>query len=122
MRFQAAILLLPLAAFAQTPPPDVDQALRARVTEFFQAHVDGAFRKAFEIVAEDTKDYYFATEKVRFKSFKIVDIKYSDNFTKAVVNLNHQPGNEDALRFSGDRGHNPHANHVEDRERKMVLV
>lgn len=87
MRFQAAIFLLPLAAFAQTPPPEVDQALRARVNEFFQAHVDANYRKAFEIVAEDTKDYYFATEKVRFKSFKVGDIKYSDDFTQAVVDV-----------------------------------
>jgi hypothetical protein len=87
MRLHAAIFWLPLAAFAQTPPPDVDQALRARVTEFWQAHVDGTFRKAFDIVAEDTKEYYFATEKVRFKSFKIVDIVYSENFTQALVNL-----------------------------------
>ncbi len=88
MRIRAAmILLFPLAAFAQTPPPEVDQALRARVTEFFQYHVDGNFRKAFELVAEDTKDYYFATEKIRFKTFKILDISYSEGFTDAIVNL-----------------------------------
>ena len=81
MRFQAAIFLLPLAALAQAPPPEVDQALRARVTAFFQAHVDGSFRKAFEIVAEDTKDYYFKTEKVQFKSSQDPgDIKYSADF------------------------------------------
>ncbi len=87
MRIHAAMILLPLAAFAQAPPPEVDQALRARVTEFFQYHVDGNFRKAFELVAEDTKDYYFATEKIRFKAFKIIDIKYSDDFKQALVNL-----------------------------------
>jgi hypothetical protein len=88
MRFEASlVLLLPLAAFAQTAPPEVDQALRSRVNEFFQAHVDANYRRAFELVAEDTKDYYFATEKVRFKSFKVGDIKYNDDFTDAVVDV-----------------------------------
>jgi hypothetical protein len=86
-----AIFLLPLAALvqlsAQTPPPGVDETLRARVTEFYQDHVDGKFTKAFEMVAEDTKDYYFGAGKVKFSSFKIDDVKYSDNFTKAVVTL-----------------------------------
>lgn len=90
MRFQAAMILLPFTALAQTPAPEVDQALRARVTEFFQAHVDGNYRKAFEVVAEDTKDYYFETEKIRFKSFKITDISFSSDFTDALVQLTAQ--------------------------------
>ena len=86
-----AVFLLPLAGLtalsAQTPPPGVDETLRARVNEFYQDHVDGKFTKAFELVAEDTKDYYFGAGKVKFSSFKIDDIKYSDDFTKAVVTL-----------------------------------
>jgi hypothetical protein len=79
--------MLPLLAFAQAPPPEVDQALRARVTEFYQDHVDGNFRKAFDLVAEDTKDYYFGSSKTQFKSFRIDKVEYSDNFTKANVTL-----------------------------------
>ncbi len=75
------------AAFAQTPPPEVDKALRARVTEFFELHVDGNYRKAFEMVAEDTKDYYFANQKIHPKSFQITGVKFSDNFAKATVDL-----------------------------------
>jgi hypothetical protein len=87
MRVSTALILVPCAMLAQTPPPEVDQALRARVNEFFQYHVVGNYRKAFDLVAEDTKDYYFATQKVLFKSFKILSIRYSDNFTKAEVDL-----------------------------------
>lgn len=88
---RAALLLLPVLVFGQTqqpaqaPPPEVDQALRARVSEFLQYHVDANFRKAYELVAEDTKDYYFAANKVQLKDFKITGIEYSDNFTKAQV-------------------------------------
>jgi hypothetical protein len=85
MRF--GVFLLPLAAFAQTPPSEVDQALRARVSEFYQSHVDGTFRKAIDLVAEDTKDYYIGTSKAQFKTFHIDSIQYSDNFTKADVQL-----------------------------------
>ncbi|HML18338.1 MAG TPA: hypothetical protein VK419_15010 [Bryobacteraceae bacterium] len=89
MVFRAALALLPVLAFAQTPPPDVEQALRARVTQFFQYHVEGgpSFRKALELVAEDTKDYYFGAQKFQFKSFHIDTVKFEDNFTKAQVTV-----------------------------------
>lgn len=87
MRFQAALLGFAAIAFGQTPPPEVDQALRARVNEFFGYHVSGEFRKAIDLVAEDTKDYYFAVQKNLFISFKIVDVKYNDDFTRATVRV-----------------------------------
>jgi hypothetical protein len=80
-----SMMAVALMAPAQTPPPEVDQALRARVTEFLQYHVDGNFRKAYDMVAEDTKDYYFGMGKVQLQGFKIDDVKFTDNFTKALV-------------------------------------
>jgi hypothetical protein len=87
MRFTAALMLISFTAFGQTAPPEVDQVLRARVDEFYGYHVTGKFMKAYELVAEDTKEYYFAVQKNLFLSFKVGDITYSDNFTKAVVNV-----------------------------------
>src|SRR5579864_2193220 len=80
-----SVLLLPLLVRAQTVAPEVEQALRARVTEFLQYHVDGNFRKAYDMVAEDTKDQYFNTGKVKLQSFTIDNIKFTDNFTRAAV-------------------------------------
>jgi hypothetical protein len=85
MFYRTAILCCSCIAFAQTPPTEVDQALRTRVTEFLQDHVDGNFRKAFEYVADDTKDYYFGAQKTQYKSFHIDKIDYSNRFTKAEV-------------------------------------
>lgn len=85
MFFRTAILLLPSIALAQNPPRKVDQALRERVTEFLQDHVDGNFRKAFEYVAQDTKDYYFGAQKTQYKAFHIDKIDYSKHFTRAEV-------------------------------------
>ena len=83
----AAVILLPLIAFGQqqTAAMEAEQALRARVTEFLQYHVDGSFRKAYELVAEDTKDSYFASGKAQLNGFKIDDVKFTDNFTRATV-------------------------------------
>jgi len=64
-------------------PPDVDQALRARITKFYQAFVDGKFRLADALVADDAKDVFFAAEKKRYKACAIGNVAYSDNFTKA---------------------------------------
>ncbi|MGD1096969.1 MAG: hypothetical protein ABSB35_33880 [Bryobacteraceae bacterium] len=85
MFYRAAILCFSCIAFAQTPPSKVDQALRTRVTEFLQDHVDGNFRKAFGYVADDTKDYYFGAQKTQYQSFHIDKIDYSNRFTKAQV-------------------------------------
>jgi hypothetical protein len=90
VRHAAAFLLLPLMAWAQVPaseppPAAVDQALRARVTEFLQDFVDGQFRKALKFVAEESQDLYFASSKAELKDFKIDDIKYDADFQRATV-------------------------------------
>lgn len=66
-------------------PPEIEEALRANVNKFFQAHVDGKFRAAEEVVAEDSQDYFYNMEKKRYLSFETVRINYSENFTKAQV-------------------------------------
>jgi hypothetical protein len=66
-------------------PPEVDQALRARIAKFFQAHVDKKFRQAEEVIAEDSKDFFYNMEKTHYFGFDIVRINYSENFTKATV-------------------------------------
>lgn len=64
-------------------PPAVDQALRARITAFMQAHVEGRFRQAEQYVAEDTKDFFYASNKPKYLSFEIRSIDYSGEFTRA---------------------------------------
>jgi hypothetical protein len=81
-----------LAAFGQdapppadTPPPEVDQALRARVTQFYSANISGKWRDAFQVVADDMQNEYLAASKEKYDSCETVKISYSDNFTKASV-------------------------------------
>ena len=64
-------------------PPAIDEALRDRISKFFQLQVDGKPRQAEQYVAEDSKDYYYEMQKPRYLSFEIRSISYSDEFTKA---------------------------------------
>lgn len=88
-------LLLVSALWAQNPgdlldkaPPDVEEALRARITAFYQAHVDRKFRQADDYVAQDTKDFYYEANKPGYLAFEIGKITYADNFTKAKAIVN----------------------------------
>ncbi len=64
-------------------PPAVDEALRARITKFYQLQMEGKGRAAEALVAEDTKDFFYNSGKPKYLSFEIRDIEYTDNFTKA---------------------------------------
>jgi hypothetical protein len=91
MRFYTALLLVvSTLGFAQAPPAappaDVDQALRAQATAFLKYQMEGNFRKAYELVAEDSQDYYLGAPKEKPASLELQKIEYSDNFTKATVN------------------------------------
>jgi hypothetical protein len=73
--------------FKPKPPAKVDAALRARVQAFFELHVKGQFRQAEELVAQDTKDFFYKGNKPKYLSFEISRIDYSANFTKAKVTV-----------------------------------
>ena len=75
----------PAKPAAAKPNLTSEAALRARVSQFMQYHVEGKFSKAMELVAEDTKEQYFAGGKQRLKAFKLESVKLTDKNTKAVV-------------------------------------
>ena len=67
------------------PPQDVDDALRARIKTFYDYHVARKYRLAEQLMTEEAKDDFYAMSKPDLKAFKIGNIDYSDNFTKAKV-------------------------------------
>jgi len=89
----SSIFLAAVALWAQTaavpkgpePPPEVDKALRARVNEFCELHKEGKFRQAEQMVAEDTKDYFYNSGKPHYVSYEIQSITYNQDFTKATA-------------------------------------
>jgi len=87
-------LFLAAASFAQNSPQasenapaEVDAALRARVSQFFQFQLDGKFHQAEQLVAEDSKDLFVGSNKPVYTSFEIKAVRYDDHFTKAVVSV-----------------------------------
>lgn len=68
---------------AQTP----EEALRSRVTKFYQAYVDGKARTVEPMVAEDTKDKWFVSKKLRYGSFEIGKIEFNEDRSRAKVIL-----------------------------------
>jgi hypothetical protein len=66
-------------------PAEVEAALRESVAKFYQAHVDGKFRLADAVVAEDSKDAFFAASKERYRSFEIVRANFSEDLQAAQV-------------------------------------
>jgi hypothetical protein len=65
------------------PPANVDQALRTRISEFYQDHVEGKFRQAEALVAEETKEFFYSGNKPKYLSFEIRRIDYSEGYTRA---------------------------------------
>jgi len=72
-------------ASAEKPPAEVDRALRARVGEFYQAFVEGKFRKAYLLVSEDSQDAFMESAKDQYNGCETVKVDFSDSFTKATV-------------------------------------
>jgi len=67
------------------PPQDVDDALRARIKQFYDYHVASKFRQAEQFISEESKDDFYELSKPELHGYKISSIEYSDNFTKAKV-------------------------------------
>lgn len=66
-------------------PAAVDEALRKRVSEFYQHHVTGTTRKAMSLVAEESQDAFFNQAKSRVRSFEINEVRWSKEFQDARV-------------------------------------
>ncbi len=86
--------LMASALFAQDsadlfnkPPAGVDEALRARINEFYEYHVKQLYRKAEEMVAQDTKDYFYSKTKPKYLSYEISRIDYSKDYTQAKATM-----------------------------------
>ena len=62
-----------------------EEALRARVSKFYQAYVDGKARTVEPMVAEDSKEKWFATEKTRYGNFAIDKIEFNEDRTRVKV-------------------------------------
>jgi hypothetical protein len=77
----------PAADLFSKAPPDIEEALRARVEKFYGYYVSGKYRAADELVEEGSKDAFFSMGKRRCRSFFIDTIRYSEDYSKAEVSI-----------------------------------
>jgi hypothetical protein len=73
------------AALFQKAPPDVEAALRARIQKFYGLYMEGKFRAADALVAEDSKDAFYVAGKRKCRSIDIDTLRFSEDFSKADV-------------------------------------
>jgi len=64
-------------------PPEIDQALRERVNQFYAFFQTGEFRKAEAFLDEESKDLFYGARKTRILGYEIKDLSYSDDFREA---------------------------------------
>lgn len=81
----AALVFGQTSELFEKAPPSVDEALRARVGLFYDAHISGKFRLAFKVVADDSQDEFLAASKDVYKSCEVSKINYEKDFTRAKV-------------------------------------
>jgi hypothetical protein len=59
--------------------------LRSRANAFLDYESKGDFRKAYDLVAEDSKDYYFGATKEKSVSFTIDEVQYGPDLSTATI-------------------------------------
>lgn len=69
------------------PPADVDKALRERIANFYQLEVDGQYRKAEALVAEDTRDYFYNSAKPKYIKCELAKISYTAGYKQATATV-----------------------------------
>jgi hypothetical protein len=82
--------LIPAFAMAvlaqqEAPSPTSEAALRERVQQFYQYQMDKKFRLAEPMIADDTKDDYYASRKPDIKGFTVEKIELVKDGTQAKV-------------------------------------
>jgi hypothetical protein len=63
----------------------VEEALRARIQKFYGLYMEGKFRAADALVAEDSKDAFYVAGKRKCRSIEIDTLRFSEDFSKADV-------------------------------------
>ncbi len=87
--FGFLLFLTASSAWSQQPfqnaPPGVEEALRARVSEYFTLFGQGKFRQAEAFVTEESKETFYVMNKVRNMGFSIKRITFADDVKSAQV-------------------------------------
>jgi len=57
---------------SEKAPPEVNEALRARIDKFYGAFMKGKFREAYLLVSEDSQDAFMESSKDTYTSCETI--------------------------------------------------
>jgi hypothetical protein len=92
--FATTALLLALGAVAATAqskdpfraaPPELEEALMARVSQFYDYFKMAKFRQAEDLVVEEAKEHFYGAKKSRIFGYEIRNVKFSEDLKEAHV-------------------------------------
>lgn len=66
-------------------PPEIDDALKSRVSQFYTHFQRGEYRQAETFLDEESRDLYYNAKKDRIMDFQIQGVDYTEDFRKANV-------------------------------------
>ncbi len=103
--FLASVVALPAQdPFRPAPPkapPEVEQALRSRVTEYYTLYQQGKYRQSEAYIAPEGRDAYYAIRKNTIYGFEVKNILFAPDFQSAKVTVACQTNV--AIQTSGSR-------------------
>ena len=71
--------------FDRPPPPEVEEALRSRITQFYDLLEQGKFRETEQLVAKDSRESYYTARKSRVYGASVREIDFSSDLRTAKV-------------------------------------
>ena len=72
----------------RSAPPEVMEAVKSRVVQFYTYFKEGKFRQAEALVTEESKDLFYNAPKKPLLGFEIATIQFNDDFDEAKVLVN----------------------------------
>jgi len=72
----------------RSAPPEVMDAVKARVVQFYTYFKEGKFRQAEDLVTEESKELFYNAPKKPLLGFEVSSIQFNENFEEAKVLVN----------------------------------
>lgn len=69
----------------RSAPPEVEEALRARVSQFYEYFKMAKFRQAEDLVVEEAKEHFYGAKKSRIFGYEIRNMNFSEDLKEAQV-------------------------------------
>lgn len=66
-------------------PPELEEALKARVSQFYEYFKMAKFRQAEDLVVEEAKEQFYSAKKSRIFGYEIRNMKFSEDLKEAHV-------------------------------------